>query len=106
MEMAVNPPPPMPATTRPKMMTHSVCARPQIRFPRAKKIFEKSRPVRLDRMSVRRPLRGWRAALAIRYEDASQERSDNELKDVDIGADRVAIIVESGIILVRHLSLS
>lgn len=104
MLIAVKPPPPMPATTRPTMMTHSSCARPHIRFPRAKKTFEKIRPVRLDRISVRRPLSGWRAALAIRYADASQESRDSELNDVDIGAERVAIIVESGT-TVRHSAI-
>ncbi len=104
MLIAVKPPPPMPATTRPRMMTHSSCARPQIRFPRAKKTFEKIRPVRLERISVRRPLRGWRAALAMRYADASQESRDRELNDVDIGAERVAIIVESGR-TVRHFAM-
>ncbi len=61
----------------------------------AKKMFEKIRPVRRDRMSVRRPLRGWRAALAIRYAEASHESKPSELKDVEMGADSVAIIVES-----------
>lgn len=47
-------------------------------------------------MSVRRPLRGWKAALEIRYEVASQERSEKELKDEEIGAVRVATMVVSG----------
>ena len=46
-------------------------------------------------MSVSRPLSGWRAALAMKYAEASQESRDNELKDADIGADKVAMIVES-----------
>lgn len=46
-------------------------------------------------MSVKRPLRGWRAALAIKYAEASHERRESELKEVEIGALRVAIIVES-----------
>jgi len=44
-------------------------------------------------MSVNRPESGWQAALAIRYADASQERRESELKDVEIGALRVAITV-------------
>ena len=58
-------------------------------------MFEKIKPVRLDKISVRRPLRGCRAALAIRYADASQESRDKELNEVDIGAESVAMIVES-----------
>jgi len=46
-------------------------------------------------MSVSRPDIGWQAALAIRYEEASQERRERELKDVDIGAESVAITVLS-----------
>jgi hypothetical protein len=46
-------------------------------------------------MSVNRPLRGWQAALEIRYEVASHESSEKELKEEEIGAERVATIVES-----------
>jgi hypothetical protein len=46
-------------------------------------------------MSVNRPLRGWQAALEIRYELASHESREKEWKDEEIGADRVATIVES-----------
>jgi hypothetical protein len=46
-------------------------------------------------MSVRRPDRGWHAEFAIRYAEASHDRRDNELKDVEIGAESVAMIVES-----------
>lgn len=58
-------------------------------------MLEKISPVRRESMSVRRPLRGWRAALAIKYAEASHERRESELKEVEIGALRVAIIVES-----------
>jgi len=44
-------------------------------------------------MSVNRPESGWQAALAIRYADASQERRESELKEVEIGALRVAMTV-------------
>lgn len=46
-------------------------------------------------MSVNRPLSGWQAALEIRYEVASQESSEKELKDEEMGAERVATIVVS-----------
>ncbi len=93
--MAFKPPPPIPAMTRPKIMTHSLVARPQMRLPAAKNKLEKIRPVRRDSMSVSRPLSGCRAALAMKYEEASQESRDKELKEADIGADKVAMIVES-----------
>lgn len=38
---------------------------------------------------------GWRAALAMRYAVASQENRVKELKESDIGVERVATIVES-----------
>lgn len=57
-EIAVMPPPPIPATTRPKIIIHCVLARPQIRFPRAKDTVQNISPVFLDKMSVRRPLMG------------------------------------------------
>lgn len=91
----ISPPPPMPATTRPNIMTHSDLARPHIRFPAAKKMLLNMRPARLPKMSVRRPESGWSAALAMRYADASQETSVNELKEVDIGAASVATTVPS-----------
>jgi len=46
-------------------------------------------------MSVSRPEIGWQAALAIRYDEASHERRESELKDVEIGAESVAIMVLS-----------
>ena len=72
--IAIKPPPPTLATMRPKIITHCDCAIPQIRFPRAKKILLKTSPVRREKMSVRRSERGCRAALAIRYAEASQDR--------------------------------
>ena len=65
-EMAFRPPPPIPAITRPKIMTHSLVARPHMRLPAAKKTLEKMSPVLRDKISVNRPLRGWRAALAMK----------------------------------------
>jgi hypothetical protein len=38
---------------------------------------------------------GWRAALAMRYAEASQDNRVKELKESDIGVERVATIVES-----------
>lgn len=58
-------------------------------------MFEKMSPARLEKMSVNRPARGWRAALAMRYAEASQDRSVKELNDVEMGADSVAMTVES-----------
>ncbi|KAL9604629.1 MAG: hypothetical protein Q9219_000349 [cf. Caloplaca sp. 3 TL-2023] len=94
-EIAVRPPPPIPAMTRPNIMDHSSWARPQMRFPAAKKTFEKTSPALLPRMSVKRPLRGWSAALAIRYADASHESREREWKDAEMGAESVAMMVES-----------
>ena len=84
-------PPPMPATTRPNIITHSVFAKPQMRFPRAKKIFEKSKPDRREKISVNLPLRGWDTELAMKYAEASQENRVKESNEVDIGADNVAM---------------
>lgn len=53
------------------------------------------RPVLRLKISVRRPERGWHAAFAMRYADASQERRERELKDVEMLAERVAMMVES-----------
>lgn len=94
-DMAVKPPPPIPATTRPRIITDSVLARPQMRFPAAKKTLEKRSPFLRPKMSVSLPLRGCRAAFAMKYADASQDNRDKESKEVEIGADSVAIIVES-----------
>jgi hypothetical protein len=94
-EIAVRPPPPTPATTRPRMITHCALARPQIKLPRAKKTLENTSPQRREYISVNRPLRGWQAALEIRYEVASHESSENELKDEEMGAESVATIVVS-----------
>jgi len=46
-------------------------------------------------MSVRRPDKGWHAAFAIRYADASHDSKESELKELEMGADRVAMIVVS-----------
>jgi hypothetical protein len=44
----------------------SLAAIPHINVPSPKKTLEKRRPLRREKMSVRRPARGWQAALAIR----------------------------------------
>ena len=64
--MQLRPPPPIPATTRPAIMTGADGARPQIRVPRAKNRLENRRPVRREKMSVSFPESGWQAELAIR----------------------------------------
>jgi hypothetical protein len=46
-------------------------------------------------MSVRRPLSGWKAAFEIRYDVASQDRREKELKEEEMGAVRVATMVVS-----------
>lgn len=46
-------------------------------------------------MSVNRPLKGWKAAFEIRYEVASQDSSEKELKDEEMGAVNVATMVVS-----------
>jgi hypothetical protein len=48
-------------------------------------------------MSVSFPLSGWQAAFEIRYDAASHERRDSELKDDDIGAEIVATMVPSDV---------
>lgn len=93
--MAINPPPPIPATTRPVIMVHSVAASPHIRFPRAKSTLLITNPALLEKISVSLPEMGWHAALAIRYADAIHDRRLRELKLDAIGLDRVAMIVES-----------
>lgn len=67
-----------------------------MRFPSKKKTFEKISPERRPKMSVSFPLNGWEAACAIRYADASHDNTVNELKELAMGADSVATIVESG----------
>ena len=93
--IAIKPPPPMPATTLPAIIAHSLFARPQSRFPAANNTLLTTSPVRLLKISVRRPDMGWHAEFAIRYADASQERRESELKEVEMGAESVAIIVLS-----------
>ena len=90
-------PPPIPATILPRIMTHSSLARPHIRLPAAKKAFEYMSPVRRENISVSLPESGCSAALAIRYDEANHERSVKELKDVEMGAERVATMVESAL---------
>ena len=46
-------------------------------------------------MSVSLPLSGWNAAVDIRYDAASHDSNENELKDDDIGPAIVAMIVLS-----------
>jgi hypothetical protein len=70
-----------------------------MRFPIAKTTFEKISPAFRENMSVKRPERGWQAALDIKYAVASQESSDRELKEEDMGPVRVATIVLSGALL-------
>ena len=55
----------------------------------------KTSPVRRPKMSVSRPDNGWRAALAIRYDEASHDRRVKELKLSEIGVASVATMVES-----------
>lgn len=91
----MSPPPPIPAMTRPAIILHSDVARPQMRVPAAKRILEATSPVLRLNISVSRPERGWQAAFAMRYADASQERRERDWKEVEMGAARVATIVES-----------
>jgi hypothetical protein len=93
--MQVNPPPPIPATTRPRTTISADPAKPQINVPTPKNILLKTRPYRRENMSVSFPDKGWKAALAIKYPEASQGRSVRELKLVEMGDARVATIVES-----------
>ena len=93
--MAARPPPPIPAIVRPKMITHACVARPQIRFPKPKRMFETTRPVRREYISVNLPLRGWHAAFDIRYVEASHESKVSELNEEEIEAERVAMTVVS-----------
>lgn len=60
-EMDIRPPPPIPATTLPKIITFSSRANPHIRFPAAKKRLLKIRPGPLPNISVNRPEMGWQA---------------------------------------------
>lgn len=76
-------------------MTAGLSAKPQINVPAPKSIFETTRPVRLENMSVRRPLSGCIAAFAMRYALASHDSKVKELNEFEIGADNVATIVES-----------
>lgn len=93
--IAMSPPPPIPATTLPPIIVHSLVARPHIRFPAANKMLLTTSPVPLLKISVNRPESGWQAALAIRYAEASHDNKDKELNEVEMGAERVAMIVES-----------
>lgn len=53
-------------------------------------------------MSVRRPLSGWNAAFEIRYDVASQDRREKELKEEEMGAVRVAtMVVSAGLVSFR-----
>jgi hypothetical protein len=97
-------PPPIPATTRPKRMTHSSFARPHISVPPPKQMAEYTRPIFLPKISVNRPLSGCIAALAIKYDDASHESRVKELNEFDIGVDSVATIVESAQIVSQIIS--
>jgi hypothetical protein len=50
-------------------------------------------------MSVSRPERGCSAAFAIKYAEASHDNNVKELKESEIGAESVAMIVESAMLL-------
>ncbi|QBZ58003.1 hypothetical protein PoMZ_02942 [Pyricularia oryzae] len=89
-EMDMSPPPPMPATTRPRIIISPVCARPQIRLPAANMMLLKTRPGPRPKRSVMRPEMGWKAALAI-----SHDMRLSDLNSLEICPERVANIVPS-----------
>ena len=64
-------------------------------MPAAKKTFDKTSPVRREKMSVSFPDSGCKAAVEMKYAEASHERRVKELKEVEIAAERVATTVES-----------
>jgi hypothetical protein len=66
-----------------------------MRQPAPKKTLEKINPLRREKISVNFPARGWHAALAIRYADASQESRLSDLNSDDMGVVRVAMMVVS-----------
>ena len=93
--MAINPPPPKPEITRPVIMTPLVAAKPQIRLPAANSKLLITKPVQRPYMSVNFPESGWHAAVAIMYAEATHASRLSELKLVEMGADRVAMMVVS-----------
>ena len=95
MAITVRPPPPIPAITRPRIIVHWAWARPQIMLPAAKITLENINPDFRENMSVRRPARGWQAALEIKYAVASQDSRERELNEDDIGPVKVATTVMS-----------
>jgi hypothetical protein len=56
-------------------------------------------------MSVSFPDSGWKAALAIKYPEAIQEKSVPELKDAAIGPLKVATMVASRVCQYPHLQI-
>ncbi len=93
--MLMSPPPPTPATTRPAIMLALSRASPHIRLPAAKKRLLNTSPGPRPKMSVSRPDTGWQAALAIRYAVASHDSSDSDWNSLAMGADSVAMMLES-----------
>lgn len=62
----INPPPPTPAMTRPRIIPRSSVASPHTRFPSANMALLNTKPGPRPKMSVSRPDSGWKVALAIR----------------------------------------
>ena len=77
------------------MIVHFSVARPHIKFPAQKNALAHIKPFLRPNISVSLPDNGCRAALAMRYPDASHENRENDLKVAVMGADMVAIIVVS-----------
>ncbi len=88
-------PPPSPAIARPMTKIHSLLATPQRSVPIPKAILDNSRPRRLPKMSVSRPLRGWVTDWPMRYAEPIHDRVLRYENELEIATRRVATIVES-----------
>ena len=94
-DMELRQPPPTPANTLPNIIVHSSLAKPQTRFPMAKRRLLTIKPHCREKMSVSLPLNGCVAACPIKNPVASHAKRERELKLVAIGAARVAMTVPS-----------
>jgi hypothetical protein len=93
--MVINPPPPRPVSPLMRFRKMILGARPHPRHPSKKVIVAVKKHARRPRMSEKRPYKGWKAVVVMRYSVVSQEMVFAALKSEPITAYVDAVIVPS-----------
>lgn len=93
--IVIKPPPPIPVNARMRFKNITSFATAHPRHPRRKEIVEVKKQVRRPKISEKRPYKGWKAVLVIKYEVVSQEEVFAALNSELIRAYVEAVIVPS-----------